>query len=53
MEALSRIFMDSLNPICYEEFTRGIESAFTKGHNIYPANVVEAVEHIQNFNPRK
>ena len=46
MEALSRIFLDNLNPCRYEELMWGIKNLYSEGWDIYPANVAEAVVHV-------
>ena len=35
-KALGRIFLNSLNDICYGEFKARIRNNFTKGTDIYP-----------------
>ena len=46
---LSRVFLDSLDPYHYEEFTRGIKNAPTKGRNIYSIDVAEALDRVEKF----
>ena len=51
-EALSRVFLDNLDPHHFEELMWGIKDWYSKGQDTYSIDVTDAVERVQIFVPR-